>query len=1221
MSSRRVSWAISGIVLNAAFAATVLAGNSTAAPIPNRVVRVPQRELSRARNLALRPARQIDYGSFAWIELSPAEFAKLQASGVSFEEQRDAFVLRLGEQSFDPMVSRPVLAPGWDAVSDRGADLHLVQFVGPSRPEWRGNLEASGLKVVEYIEPMTYVVWGESSTLQTAAARSEVRWTGAFSPGFRVLPRWQGLGGGAVEVQVMLYRGADVEAAIREIGALGGKMSGRAKIDSSFEIVGFQIAGSALKQAAAVRGVYSIQPVPTDGGLRGEMSDQVNVNNVNGTNQAFPGYLAWLTTSGINGSGVIIANVDGGVQETHPNLVNRMLPCVGSTCGGATSSSHGTHTAGIMAADGTSGVVDSFGFIRGLGVAPGANLIEQLYNPTYMQAGGMLLLMTQSYQNGASLSGNSWGPAGSPRGYDSDTRQVDVGVRDADPNAAGNQPLTYVLSFMNGNGGTSSQGTPDEGKNIFTIGSTKMQNSGTGSQILQINDVSSNSAHGPALDGRTIPHMVAPGCYVDSTIPTNSYGLNCGTSMASPHVSGAVALFIQYFRGLPGFSGDPSPALVKAAFLAVARNLAGNLDADGGVLGNPFDSKQGWGRMDLAAVVKPTVPVSYFDNPMLFTATGQEWVRVVAADDPSKPLRIMLVWTDAPGHGLGGSTPAWNNDLDLTVESGATTFQGNFFGATGWSQAGGAADPRNNTEGVFIGPTSPGSYTIRVTAANINSDGVPNNATPMDQDFAVVCYNCALQPGFTIAAVPGEQGVCKPNDAVYTVNVGQVTGFTDDVTLSVTGQPAGTTVGFSTNPVTPPGSSTLTIGNTGAAAPGTYTLTVTGTSGALVREATVRLDLFDGVPSAPSLTTPANGAIDVALLPSLTWSASANATSYDVQLATDAGFSNVVASGAGLTATNFTPASALTPGNTYYWHVRGNNACGNGDYSGAFSFTARLTPKILLVDDDDNGPDVRSAYTTALAAIGQDYDLWDTNNSDNEPTVAQLAPYRTVIWFTGDEFGGVCGPGPAGEAALSAWLDMGRCLFITSQDMLYDRGGTGHNIPTAFMQNYMGVANPGTSDVSQTSVTGAAGSIFAGMGPFTLTYPFTNFSDRISPTPSALLAFSGNAGNAAVQKDSGIFRTTFWGFPLEAVSNAADRAALMNVMVNWCAELYCPTRVGNMAAPVSVDGGDVQGFVNCYTGGTPATPGCRCADMNQNAAFEVADVQLFVNCLLGVGCP
>ena len=91
-------------------------------------------------------------------------------------------------------------------------------------------------------------------------------------------------------------------------------------------------------------------------------------------------------------------------------------------------------------------------------------------------------------------------------------------------------------------GGTSSQGTPDEAKNLITIGSTKMQTAG-GAQILEIDDLSTNSAHGPALDGRHIPHLVAPGCRVDSAVPSG-YGLSCGTSMSSPHVTGTAALLV-----------------------------------------------------------------------------------------------------------------------------------------------------------------------------------------------------------------------------------------------------------------------------------------------------------------------------------------------------------------------------------------------------------------------------------------------------------------------------------------------------------------------------------------------------------------------------------------------------------------------------------------------------------------------------------------------------
>jgi subtilisin family serine protease len=610
------------------------------------------------------------------------------------------------------------------------------------RPEWRRGLEDAGYQVIVYVHPFTYVVWDPAGGSAPPPAAGFVRWSGPFLPAYRVLPRWRSLPADPVRLDAVLYRGGDVEAAVAGLEALGGRGLDRGVIDRRFEVVTLTLPGDRLAGAARLPAVYSLQPVPTDGGLRGEMSDQVNVNNVDLTNLAFPGYQSWLTSVGLDGAGVTIANVDGGVNQAHADLAARMLPCTGVTCSGG-SSTHGTHTAGIMAADGSSGATDSFGFLRGLGVAPGANLVEQVYSPHFQAPNGMLLLMRDSRANGAPLSGNSWGPAGSPRGYDNDTMQVDIGVRDSDPITRGDQPLTFVLSFMNGNGGTSSQGTPDEAKNLFNIGSTKMQDS-DGAQILEIDDLSANTAHGPALDGRTIPHLVAPGCRVDSTV-TSGYGLLCGTSMASPHVSGAVALFIERYRGLAG--ADPSPALVKAAFLAVGRDLAGHDDADGNTLGHPFDSKQGWGRMDLGAVVDPPDGVIYVEQDTVLDSTGEQWSATFAVDDPSQPVRVMLVWTDAPGHGLGGSTPAWNNDLDLEVDAGGATYLGNVFGASGWSATGGTADDRNNTEGVKLGPTAPDTeVTIRVIAANVSSDGVPAAGDATDQDFAVVCVNCLTEP-------------------------------------------------------------------------------------------------------------------------------------------------------------------------------------------------------------------------------------------------------------------------------------------------------------------------------------------------------------------------------------------------------------------------------------------------------------------------------------------
>src|SRR5205823_1036957 len=47
----------------------------------------------------------------------------------------------------------------------------------------------------------------------------------------------------------------------------------------------------------------------------------------------------------------------------------------------------------------------------------------------------------------------------------------------------------------------------------------------------------------------------------------------------------------------------------------------------------------------------------------------------------------------------------------------------------------------NNVESVFLAPGATGAFTVTVTAANINSDGVPGVGTATDQDFALVIYN------------------------------------------------------------------------------------------------------------------------------------------------------------------------------------------------------------------------------------------------------------------------------------------------------------------------------------------------------------------------------------------------------------------------------------------------------------------------------------------------
>lgn len=223
-------------------------------------------------------------------------------------------------------------------------------------------------------------------------------------------------------------------------------------------------------------------------------------------------------------------------------------------------------------------------------------------------------------------------------------------------------------------------------------------------------------------------------------------------------------------------------------------------------------------------------------------------------------------------------------------------------------------------------------------------------------------------PNLGVAAVPLSKTVCVPDNATFTVEAHGYDGFTSATDLSVSGLPAGATSSFSPATINPaPGTSTLTIGNTTAIAPGTYALTITGTSTspAFTRSRTVDLQILPGPPpQAPTGLAPASGTSGLLLGPTLSWTATAQAAGYVVEIATDAAFTNIVYTSPTVTTTSLEVPTVLQTGTTYHWRVRGTNFCGGGSNSATATFTTRAAPgtcgptRVLrthFVDNIENG--------------------------------------------------------------------------------------------------------------------------------------------------------------------------------------------------------------------------------------------------------------------------
>lgn len=307
---------------------------------------------------------------------------------------------------------------------------------------------------------------------------------------------------------------------------------------------------------------------------------------------------------GIDGSGIVVANMDSGVDANHADLMGRWR-------GGSNSwydpngehpsvpydkTGHGTGVMALMVGGDATG--------SSIGVAPGAQWIAaKIFNDAGQAFTSAIHMAFQwmldpdddpSTADSPDIVNNSWGYPDLP----------DVCYLEFQYDIQALQTAGIAVIFSAGNNGPnpSSSISPANNPESFAVGSV--------SDTLAISSTSSRGPSACVIENNFFPEVVAPGVYVKTAdltsgglFPTEAAYVS-GTSFAAPHVSGAMALLRQAFPGL-------GPPEIETALELTAQDL--------GTAGP--DDVYGYGMINVLAAYQHLVPCTDDDGDGFFLET------------------------------------------------------------------------------------------------------------------------------------------------------------------------------------------------------------------------------------------------------------------------------------------------------------------------------------------------------------------------------------------------------------------------------------------------------------------------------------------------------------------------------------------------------------------------------------------------------------------------
>jgi len=248
------------------------------------------------------------------------------------------------------------------------------------------------------------------------------------------------------------------------------------------------------------------------------------------------------------------------------------------------------------------------------------------------------------------------------------------------------------------------------------------------------------------------------------------------------------------------------------------------------------------GEAKLEITTTPQVPVGTYTLTIIGTAGEISHSTQVILEIKEKPLEPDFTLEAVPNTQTlyqGESTSykiqmtpinGFSKGVGLSIEDELPTGVTAAF-QPGRVQPGGESELTINTSG----STPVDSYTLSILG---KSPGIRHRVK-----ITLIVQERPPEPDFDIKAEPGERTLYRGESTDYTVTVTAINGFSQDVSLSVTGVPAKTASGFTTETLTPTGTSQLQITTSMDTPMGDNTLTITAKSGGKERSARVNLSV------------------------------------------------------------------------------------------------------------------------------------------------------------------------------------------------------------------------------------------------------------------------------------------------------------------------------------------------------------------------------------------